>query len=258
MLGVTHGSDEGAATPRPDAVEGGTEPMTTPTMTLDCDGFADALADYLEGDAPDAVRAAVECARRHVRGVRQLLADLDAIRHDAAALPALSPSRDLWAASPSASMRRSSRWAHASTHDRACGARGCGPPSPRRRSSCSRPVSRTSHAGRSPSSASTAQPSRSRTATLSRRSATAPVRGPTCTTTDGTGESTASASAEHARCAARPTSAARRGSLASAEPLMRTTEPVYDREIVKLRHIVKSGATSSTRRRSRCSSRASP
>ena len=29
-------------------------------MPLDCDGFCSALADYLEGDAPDAVRAAVE------------------------------------------------------------------------------------------------------------------------------------------------------------------------------------------------------
>ena len=45
-------------------------------MQLDCDRFATALADYLEGDAPDAVRAAVEAAdrardqRAHVRRLK--------------------------------------------------------------------------------------------------------------------------------------------------------------------------------------------
>ena len=37
--------------------------MTT-YMPLDCDGFAAELADYLEGDAPDAVRAAMETSAR--------------------------------------------------------------------------------------------------------------------------------------------------------------------------------------------------
>jgi hypothetical protein len=65
-------------------------------MPLDCDGFAAALADYLEGDAPDAVRAAVEAHAEECADCRALLEDLQAIRHDAAALPALTPSRDLW------------------------------------------------------------------------------------------------------------------------------------------------------------------
>ena len=65
-------------------------------MPLDCDGFAAALADYLEGDAPDAVRAAVEAHAEECADCRALLEDLQTMRHDAAALPALTPSRDLW------------------------------------------------------------------------------------------------------------------------------------------------------------------
>jgi anti-sigma factor RsiW len=65
-------------------------------MTLDCDGFADALADYLEGDASDSVRSAVEAHATSCAACGQLLADLTAMRADAAALPPLTPSRDLW------------------------------------------------------------------------------------------------------------------------------------------------------------------
>ena len=65
-------------------------------MPLDCDGFAAALADYLEGDAPDAVRAAVEAHAEECAECGALLADLQAIPVQAAALPALTPSRDLW------------------------------------------------------------------------------------------------------------------------------------------------------------------
>jgi hypothetical protein len=65
-------------------------------MPLDCDGFAAALADYLEGDAPDAVRAAVESHAEDCAECSALLADLRAIPQEAAALPMLAPSRDLW------------------------------------------------------------------------------------------------------------------------------------------------------------------
>ena len=66
-------------------------------MPLDCDGFAAALADYLEGDAPDAVRAAVEAHAADVRGLPRSCSRISrAIRTHAAALPALAPSRDLW------------------------------------------------------------------------------------------------------------------------------------------------------------------
>jgi hypothetical protein len=70
--------------------------MTTPTMNLDCDGFADALADYLEGDASDGVRLGVEAHASSCAACQQLLTDLTAIRTDAEALPQLTPSRDLW------------------------------------------------------------------------------------------------------------------------------------------------------------------
>ena len=70
--------------------------MTTPNMTLDCDGFSDALADYLEGDASDAVRSAVEAHAASCPACRQLLADLDSLRTEASSLPALAPSHDLW------------------------------------------------------------------------------------------------------------------------------------------------------------------
>ena len=66
-------------------------------MPLDCDGFAAELADYLEGDAPDAVRAAIETHAAVCADCRQLLEDIGTIRDEAAALPTLTPSRDLWA-----------------------------------------------------------------------------------------------------------------------------------------------------------------
>ena len=65
-------------------------------MPLDCDGFAAELADYLEGDAPDAVRAAMETHAAVCADCRQLLEDIGTIRDEAAALPTLTPSRDLW------------------------------------------------------------------------------------------------------------------------------------------------------------------
>jgi len=70
--------------------------MTT-YMPLDCDGFAAELADYLEGDAPDAVRAAMEAHAAGCADCRLLLEDIGTIRDEAAALPTLTPSRDLWA-----------------------------------------------------------------------------------------------------------------------------------------------------------------
>jgi hypothetical protein len=68
--------------------------MTTPTIT--CEQFADALADFLERDVTEATRASME---RHALGCipcGELLADLRTLRIDAANLPELAPSRDLW------------------------------------------------------------------------------------------------------------------------------------------------------------------
>ena len=71
--------------------------MSTMSMPLDCEQFSDRLADYLEGDLPQATRAAMESHADVCASCGALLADLTALRIDAAALPALQPSRDLWA-----------------------------------------------------------------------------------------------------------------------------------------------------------------
>ena len=70
--------------------------MTTPPMYLDCDGVADVLADYLEGDASDGVRLAVDAHAGACAACQRLLADLRAMRVEAAELPLLEPSRGLW------------------------------------------------------------------------------------------------------------------------------------------------------------------
>lgn len=70
--------------------------MTTSTP-LSCDAFAGSLMDYLEHDASVALRGEMDA---HAAGCAQcaaLLADFRAIAHDAAHLPVLEPSRDLWA-----------------------------------------------------------------------------------------------------------------------------------------------------------------
>jgi hypothetical protein len=71
--------------------------MTVMTMPLDCDGFAAKLADYLDGDLPAAGRDAMDAHASTCADCRQLLSELEAVRADAASLPLLEPSRDLWA-----------------------------------------------------------------------------------------------------------------------------------------------------------------
>ncbi|MDE3173901.1 MAG: zf-HC2 domain-containing protein, partial [Gemmatimonadota bacterium] len=66
-----------------------------PTMT--CEIFADRLMDFLEGDLDGATRAAMEAHARACAGCGALLADLRRIAAEADRLPALAPSRDLWA-----------------------------------------------------------------------------------------------------------------------------------------------------------------
>jgi anti-sigma factor RsiW len=62
-----------------------------------CDGFAGKLADYLDGDLPAAERDAMDAHASTCAECGQLLSELEALRVDAAALPLLEPSRDLWA-----------------------------------------------------------------------------------------------------------------------------------------------------------------
>lgn len=70
--------------------------MTTDAR-MTCDLFADQLGPYLEGDlgTPDAAALEAHAARCAECGA--LLADLRRLSADARALPALAPSRDLWA-----------------------------------------------------------------------------------------------------------------------------------------------------------------
>jgi len=71
--------------------------MTVMLMPLDCDGFAAKLADYLDGDLPAVERDAMDAHASACTECRRLLSELEALRVDAAALPLLEPSRDLWA-----------------------------------------------------------------------------------------------------------------------------------------------------------------
>ncbi|HET7371781.1 MAG TPA: zf-HC2 domain-containing protein [Gemmatimonadaceae bacterium] len=69
--------------------------MSNPTLT--CTEFADALADFLERDVAEATRAAMEAHALGCAECGPLLADLRRLRIDAANMPELAPSRDLWA-----------------------------------------------------------------------------------------------------------------------------------------------------------------
>lgn len=69
--------------------------MSNPTLT--CTEFADTLADFLERDVAESTRAAMEAHALGCAECGPLLADLRRLRIDAANMPELAPSRDLWA-----------------------------------------------------------------------------------------------------------------------------------------------------------------
>jgi anti-sigma factor ChrR (cupin superfamily) len=71
--------------------------MNTQSNHMACDGFAEKLADYLEGDLPGAGRDAMDAHASTCAECRQLVSELESLRVDAASLPLLEPSRDLWA-----------------------------------------------------------------------------------------------------------------------------------------------------------------
>ena len=68
--------------------------MTDSNMT--CEAFDAALPDYLEGTLDDSMRASVEAHLRECVRCAGLVRDLENIQKEAAALPDLAPSRDLW------------------------------------------------------------------------------------------------------------------------------------------------------------------
>lgn len=69
--------------------------MSNPTLS--CEQFAETLADFLERDVAEVTRAAMEAHALGCAECGPLLADLRRLRIDAANLPELAPSRDLWA-----------------------------------------------------------------------------------------------------------------------------------------------------------------
>jgi anti-sigma factor RsiW len=68
--------------------------MTNSNMT--CEAFDAALPDYLEGTLDESMRASVEMHLRECVRCAGLVRDLESIREEAAAMPDLVPSKDLW------------------------------------------------------------------------------------------------------------------------------------------------------------------
>jgi putative zinc finger protein len=68
-------------------------PMNDP---MSCERFTERLPDFLEREVPETTRAAMEAHALSCRDCGPLLADLRRLRIDAANLPELAPSRDLW------------------------------------------------------------------------------------------------------------------------------------------------------------------
>ena len=69
--------------------------MTTTAMS--CEFFNDHLMALLENEVDDATRAALEQHAMRCAECASLLADVRSLRAEAASLPKLTPSRDLWA-----------------------------------------------------------------------------------------------------------------------------------------------------------------
>ena len=215
-------------------------------MPLDCDGFAAKLADYLEGDAPDAVRAAVEAHAAECAACGELLADLRSIRHDAAALPALTPSRDLWegiAQRIDARVIPLERPARIVVPSRRSWAR----PAIAAAALVVVTAGITHYATRRTISEATASAPVTQVATAP--AATAPVA-PALAPDSLNGESVTAPTVTPSRAAQPELAAPRLASdprstggatrLTNAGSLMRESEPVYDREILKLRTLMKS------------------
>jgi hypothetical protein len=233
-------------------------------MPLDCDGFAAALADYLEGDAPDAVRAAVEAHAEECVACGALLADLQAIPIEAAALPALVPSRDLWsgiAERIDARVLPLERPAGRTiVPARRSGARPAGAAAALVIATAGithympRTIYETPRAAIAVSSAKTpSAETPARVDSVEQQVAANPITPPTPSGDNGgttTGQSGAQRGTERPRIdvasSSAPSGRAAGSStrLVSANSVMSETEPVYDREISKLRTIVKSRRSS--------------
>ncbi|HEY5061826.1 MAG TPA: hypothetical protein VII52_09845, partial [Gemmatimonadaceae bacterium] len=65
--------------------------------TVNCEWFAGHLANFLERDTDETTRVGMEAHAASCLACGAILADLRTIRTHAAHLPALAPTRDLWA-----------------------------------------------------------------------------------------------------------------------------------------------------------------
>lgn len=218
--------------------------MTYQPMT--CDGVADQLASYLEGDLAVPERVALEAHASSCATCGALLADIDAIRREAAALPALEPSRDLWSGiaarldAPVVSLS-----GHRHTH-RGITRRAWIRPSLAAAALVLVTAGVTHYFTRASFEADSAINGRGLPSRVAQGTSTNPASEPTgqhpTSSSDSlaafvaTGSASAASPAGRAATAASANPAVR---LASAVPAMKATQPVYDQEIGKLRAIVK-------------------
>jgi hypothetical protein len=228
-------------------------------MPLDCDGFAAALADYLEGDAPDAVRAAVQAHAEECAACGALLADLEDIPVQAAALPSLAPSRDLWSGIAERIDARVLPLERPAVRTIVPARRSWARPAVAAAALVVATAGITHYATRwferqdATAVASAPAPTRTAPETLAspapQQVAANPITPPTPSGDNGgttTGQPGAQRGTERTRVdvASNGASAGRAGSsgarLVSANTVMNETEPMYDREISQLRTIVKS------------------
>ena len=224
-------------------------------MPLDCDGFAAALADYLEGDAPHAVREAVEAHADECAACSALLADLRDIPRQAAVLPALTPSRDLWSGIAERIDARVLPMERAATRTIVPARRSWARPAIAAAALVVITAGITHYATRAryapsaavasaPASRSTARESVTRPGTQSLEVAVTPPApsSPSGTTMGQPGAQRSGQRAPAAVASNREVSG-RSGTsntrLVRADGVMSETEPVYDREISKLRTIMK-------------------
>jgi hypothetical protein len=206
---------------------------------------ADQLASYLEGELAEPMRLELEAHAASCAECNSLLADLDVIAREASALPMLQPSRDLWSGiaaridAPVVSLEETRR-ARPALHRRAWMR-----PSLAAAALVLVTAGVTHYFTRASIDATDpargAQPARiAQVATVG--SAIEPVNAVAPSTSDSLGtfevSGTGSGPSSSARTA-RTSSANPAARLASAEPAMKETQPVYDQEIGKLRAIVK-------------------
>ena len=63
---------------------------------MTCERFEEILVDYFEGDLPSETKAAADAHTKECESCAGIVTDIDRITRDAATLPPMKPSRDLW------------------------------------------------------------------------------------------------------------------------------------------------------------------